>query len=252
MKFCRIIFFASIFLLFSQFLFSQNNPVIIIAINAWEPLKYETAPFGVLAQITKEAFALEDIDVDFQIAPWKRGYDYVLTGQWHGIVGWNRTAEREKLFYVSSPVLLEDVVFFHRKDLKLEWQTVEDLKGLSAGAIAGYNYGSEFQRAIESGIIKKEITSNEELSIKMLQNKRFDIWPCEVDVGLFLIKKYLPPEAASQITYSQNPIQISDLCLLLSRKKPENAAYLIRFERGLKTLKETGRYEDIIEEMLPR
>lgn len=239
------------FFVFSLSLFSSDSAKVIIAMNAWEPIKYETEPYGVLAQITKEAFALEGVDVEFRVAPWKRGYDYVLNGQWHGIVGWNRTEEREKLFYVSSPVLIENVVFFHHKDLSLDWSTVDDLQGLSVGIISGYNYGPDLQRAIENNIVRKDVTSSEENSIKMLESGRFDIWPCEVDVGLYLIQKYLPESKAEELTYNPNPIQESDLCLLLSRQIPGNSDNLVKFERGLESLKESGRYWEIIGEFLP-
>ena len=237
--------------LFSLSLYGSDAPKVIIAMNAWEPIKYETEPYGVLAQITKEAFALEGVEVEFRVAPWKRGYDYVLNGQWHGIVGWNSTDEREKLFFVSTPVLIEKVVFFHHKDLSLDWNTVEDLQGLSVGIISGYNYGPDLQRAIDDNIVNEDITASEENSIKMLDSRRFDIWPCEIDVGLFLIQKYLPENKAEQLTFNPNPIQISDLCLLLSREIPENADNLDKFEKGLVSLKESGRFREIIEEFLP-
>lgn len=85
----------------------------------------------------------------------------------------------------------------------------------------------------------------------MLQKRRFDLWPCEVDVGLFLINSYLPAEQAANITFSPEPIQISDLCLLLSKSIPENGQNALLFERGLKSLMETGRYDELLKEYLP-
>jgi len=240
-----------ILILISCSLFGQTDSKFIIAMNAWEPIKYETEPYGVLAQIAKEALALEGVEVEFQVAPWKRGYDYVLSGKWHGIVGWNRTEERESLFYISTPLLLEDVVFFHHKDLKLDWTEMEDLEGLTVGTINGYNYGPDLQRVIDEGIVRDDVTSDEEQSIRMLHKKRFDIWPSELNVGLHLIKTYLTPEEAGQLTYHSNALQVSDLCMLLSREIPGNAENLKKFERGLNALKESGRYREIIEEFLP-
>ena len=234
-----------------NFTLSSQSQKIIIAMNAWEPIKTETEPYGVLAQITKEAFALEGIEVQFEVAPWKRGYDYVLTGKWHGIVGWNSTEERKSLFYVSTPVLLENVVFFHHKDKEIDWESLTDLEDLSVGVIDGYNYGQELKDAFEDKLLDKEITSDEENSIKMLQAKRFDLWPSEVDVGLHQIRSYLSKEKADQLTFHPNPLQVSDLCLLLSREIPENEENIRLFEKGLKALKESGRYGEIIEELLP-
>lgn len=219
--------------------------------NAWEPIKSETEPYGVLAQITKEAFALEGIDVEFRIAPWKRGYDNVKEGLWHGIVGWNRTDEREKIFHISTPLLLEDVVFFHRKNLNLDWVDYDDLEGLSVGMISGYNYGAQLNDAIESGSVTSETTKSEEQSILMLQRGRIDIWPSEVDVGLHLIETYLEPEEADELTFHPQPVQVSDLCLLLSRKIDGNRNNYRAFEAGLEKLKESGRLREIVEEFLP-
>lgn len=219
--------------------------------NAWEPIKSETEPYGVLAQITREAFALEGIEVEFRVAPWKRGYDNVKEGLWHGIVGWNRTDEREKLFYVSTPLILEDVVFFHHRDLDLDWNAVDDLEGLTVGIISGYNYGPDLSGAIAKGIVGEETTKSEEQSILMLQRKRLDLWPCEVDVGLHLISNFLTPEQAEDLTFHPNPVQVSDLCMLFSRNIPGNYINSLVFERGLAKLNETGRLREIVEEFLP-
>jgi len=240
-----------IYLLLTASAFCNETPTVIIAMNAWEPIKYETEPYGILAQITKEAFALEGVEVEFRVAPWKRGYDNVLSGLWHGIVGWNSTYERELVFNVSTPLLLEDVVFFHHKDLEFDWDNLKDLEGLSVGLIEGYNYGSALKQAIDENLLVSEITSSEEQSIKMLQKKRFDLWPCEVDVGLYLVKSYLPTEQAEEITFNPEPIQISDLCLLLSKEIPENKTNAILFEKGLKSLKDSGRYDELLKEYLP-
>lgn len=230
---------------------SQDTGKIIIAMNAWEPIKSTTEPYGVLAQITKEAFAEEGLDVVFRVAPWKRGYDNVKDGIWHGIVGWNRTGERESLFYISTPLILEDVVFFHNRDLDFDWTGMDDLRGLSVGMIEGYNYGPALSSAIESNIVRVEETRSEEQSILMLESKRFDLWPCEVDVGQYLIDKYLTPLQSSRITYHPRPVQVSDLCLLLSRAIPGNRENAEAFERGYAKLRESGRLKEIIEEMLP-
>lgn len=240
-------------LLFSSFPLCSDDygDRIIIAMNAWEPLKSETEPYGVLARITREAFALEGVEVEFRVAPWKRGYDYAKAGVWHGIVGWNSTEERQRIFYVSSPVLLEDVVFFHHKDLPVDWESLEDLEGYTVGLIKGYNYGPHMAEAVKEGLLSAEATDSEEQSIKMLQKKRFELWPCEVDVGLYLIETFLSPSEAGQLSYNPRPVQVSDLCLLLSREIGENREYLERFERGLQTLKDSGRYNEIIEEFLP-
>ncbi|MBN2659330.1 MAG: transporter substrate-binding domain-containing protein [Spirochaetales bacterium] len=239
------------FILLSKPVSALETDRIIIAINAWEPLKSEEEPYGVLAQITREAFELEGLSVEFRVAPWKRGYDNVKDGIWHGIVGWNRTAEREKLFFISTPLILEDVVFFHRKDLNLDWNDVSDLQGLSVGMIDGYNYGPLLSEAIDRHILRTEVTGSEEQSILMLEAKRFDLWPCEADVGVYLVKNTLKPIQEARLTYHPRPIQVSDLCLLLSRKIPENESYYQAFERGYARLKASGRLKELIEEFLP-
>lgn len=245
-KAITVIYFFS-----AAFVYCADVSTVIIAMNAWESIKSESEPYGVLAQITKEAFALESINVEFLVAPWKRGYENALSGLWHGIVGWNSTYERELAFYVSTPLLLEDVVFFHHKDLEFEWEDLRDLEGLSIGFIEGYNYGSLLKQAIDDDIVISEMTNSEEQSIKMLHKQRFNLWPCEVDVGLFLINSFLPFEQAEEIIFHRKPIMVSDLCLLLSRKNPENRNNAILFEKGLKSLKESGRYNELLREYLP-
>ncbi len=228
----------------------QESQKIVIAINDWLPFKYETPPYGILAQITQEAFALEGLEVEFRVAPWRRGYDYAVSGRWHGIVGWNRTPARERLFHITTPLILEDVVFFHHKDFSFHWETIEDLEELVVGVVKGYNYGEDLKKAAQEEIVELAQTAIEDQSIRMLLKGRIDLWPSEVDVGLHLIKTQLPPEEAEQLTYHPRPINVSDLCLLLSRNRPENQEYFNHFEKGLAALKASGRYDELMKEAL--
>lgn len=247
-----LILIISLSLLTTRLLPGEEAPKVIIVLDEWKPLKYNTPPYGILARITKEAFAQEGIETEFRVVPWRRGFDEVEAGRYHGALGWNHTPERESIFYITSPLLLEDVVFFHHKDLAFEWENMEDLRGLIVGAVKDYNYGSDFRRASEAGILEVQTLTFEAHSIRMLQKRRIDLWPSEVDVGIHLINAQLPAEEAEQLTYHPRPLFVSDLCLLLSRNRPENEEYLIRFERGLAALKESGRYDELIEEALPR
>ena len=85
--------------------------------------------------------------------PWKRGYINVKDGVWDTAAVWGHTKERESLFLFPTPVVQIEWVFFHRKDLKFDWEKISDLKKYNLGITSEYDY-NQLTRAINAKKIK--------------------------------------------------------------------------------------------------
>ena len=114
---------------------------------------------GVVSRIVKEAFEKEGIAVEFVFLPWKRGLVEASAGKWTGALGWLKTEERKENFYFTKPIMDITPVFFQRKDYKVAWNTMEDLKGKTIGATYGFFYGDKFTEAEEKQIISVDRTT---------------------------------------------------------------------------------------------
>src|SRR5690606_33414885 len=111
----------------------------------WAPYLGARLPHqGVASRIVAEAFALEGVRVKWEFYPWARSMHLAERGERAGTAVWLRSPERERLFFISDPVVESTYCFFHRKDRPLDWQQVSDLKDVRLGGAIGYDYGEAF------------------------------------------------------------------------------------------------------------
>jgi len=224
--------------------------VIVLAIGEWPP--YTSASLNkkdkIAEMIVKEAFNLEGVEVKYEYFPWKRAYVSVLRGDYAGTFPWIKTKEREQQFFLSKePILKNKEVFFHLKSLDFDWNTFDDLKKYSIGGTLGY-YQAEF---LESKGLKIEFVTREELNFKKLLKKRIDTSTSTLIVGYNIINKLFPPQVSHLFTHHPKPLLTYSMHMLISKKNPNGKKLIEVFDRGLKRLKSTGRYSEILKLILP-
>ncbi len=209
-----------------------------------EDLKY----YGGASRVVTEAFALEGVTVEYGFFPWKRAYSLGQTGKWDGSVIWIKTPEREKEFVFCDPVLIQQRVFYHLKDFEFEWETIEDLKGLTIGGTLEYTYGAEFDNAEKAKILKVKRVPNDVINFRKLLKGKIQIFPMEPDVAAGLLKKNFTPEDISTLTFHPQPLARKAYHLILSKKYPHAANMCDVFHRGLTRLKANGKYNQYLTE----
>lgn len=246
MKYIKGIFTALLVVNLSVFstvkTFSQET--IHIGIGEMPPYASEHLEhYGFFCHIITEIFAKENITVKYEIVPWKRAIVMSERGKMHGTPGWYSTPEREKIFYVSDPLVDDTQSFFHLKAYKFDWNTIEDLKGTRIGATLGYNYGEAFAKAEKEGKIYVERIAEDERNFRKLLKKRIDIFPMNTFTGYSMLKRMFKPETISLFTHHPKPVRVATLHLLLSRNIPINKELVRIFNKGLKALRESGRYD---------
>jgi len=223
-----------------------------IAIGEWQPYLSSEAPhYGFATHIVTESFALQGIDVEYGFFPWKRSYLISKNGKsWDGTAVWLHTEDRANFFHYSDPVVQTNTSFFHLKSVDFNWTTVEDLIGKKLGVTIGYSYGSDFDLAVKNKVIESETSPNDELNLQKLYKRRIDIFPGEVMVMYSLVREMFPSEIAEKFTHHSKALLESSQYLLLSKANPDNVRLMKLFNAGLKMLKESGRYDEIIADSL--
>ncbi len=222
---------------------------VVLTNGEWPPYMSENlAHYGVVSLVVSEAFALEGVVVEYRFFPWKRSFSLARKGKFNGSVVWWKTPEREKNFIYSDPVLDVQYVFFHLKSAPFDWKTVEDLKGMEIGATKGYNYGDLFQNAEKNGEIRVQRVPKDELNFKKLLKGKIRLFPVDVEVGYTMLQNTYPPETVALITHHPTPIRSDPHHLILSNKIDRNKALVQLFNRGLKRLKESGKFDEYFAE----
>jgi len=185
---------------------------IVLTNGEWPPYFSEEFKYGgVGSLVCQEAFALGGVDAQYEYMPWKRGFELARDGQYAGTVGWRKTAEREKDFYFSDPILIVKSVFFYRKGTLFDWEILDDVGSMSVGATHGYEYIKLMKPVIERKGGTLEVASSDVANLRKLAIGRIDVFPCSEAVGYYLLKTKLPPGRSAVVTHHPRPVLAGEL-----------------------------------------
>jgi polar amino acid transport system substrate-binding protein len=245
-RYIQLVFLLCFVLLLFAYLPVQAKTIHLTAGN-WAPYLGPNLPFrGMAGKIIKKAFAVQGIEVEIEFFPWKRAYKLAQKGEYDGTAIWLKKADRQKDFYYSDVVVVEKHVFFHLKEKRFAWSSISDLQGQTLGGLQGFSYGAELDRVLKEGKIKMERVNSDVTNFKKLLAKRIDLYPQELNVGLYVLKNYFDSEQIRQVTYDE-PFMKKNSYLLLTKDKKENKELIRVFNQGLEYLKTTGAYSEILE-----
>ena len=223
---------------------------VVIANGEWNPYFSENLRYyGVVSRIVKEAFESEGIEVEYVFRPWKRGMEDAKKGRLNGTMGWGKKPDRLEVFdYSDEPIMETVTALFFRKNSNYTWNTLADLKELRISGTAGYYYGKKVEAGEQSGAIVIERGPDDKLNFMKLLEGRTDLVINDLDVGYALMATALSPEQARLIT--DHPVEVDSFpCyLLLAKDNPENARLLKLFNKGLETLRKSGKIDQYWDE----
>lgn len=209
------------------------------------PYISEKLPYsGVILRIISDAYKSEGYTVKYEWLPPKRAEFYARKGLVDGFIGGQKTFEREKQFNFGDPAVHLDIVFFHLKNFNFNWETVNDLKGLTVGSRIGVKgYGDDFWEAAHTEAFHIEYTKNTIHSIRQLLAGRIDVFPTQKYFGFAIINQFFTKEDAAKITYNKNPLNTGDYYILFSKKGKHGQEIIDAFNSGLRKLKANGQYD---------
>lgn len=89
-------------------------------------------------------------------------------------------------------------------------------------------------------------TPRDEQNFRMLLAGRIDVFPVTREVGYYILKTRFTPEEAAAVTHHPVPIYRTGFYLVLSRANVGNRQKMQKFNAGLRRLKASGRYDQIL------
>ncbi len=179
----------------------ETRQTLHISAGEWPPyLSSQLPQQGVMAHLLRDVLADEGYQVEFRFLPWPRAYAAAAAGRFAATAVWMHKSEREQDFLYSAPVLDEQFVFFHLRQMRFDWQTFSDLRGLTLGGSLEYSYGPAFDAFLERGEVPMERVSSDQQNFEKLLKGRIQLYPQERNVGLAALRNL--PGAAAQITHA--------------------------------------------------
>jgi polar amino acid transport system substrate-binding protein len=227
--------------------FAQTRDTVRLTTGKWQPYTSKSAPhYGFASHIVSEAFALVGVEVEYGFFPWKRAMKLAREGKWDGSIVWFDTEERRADFLYTHPIVTATNSFFHLKSFQFDWEDFEDLKNLRVGGTSEYSYGRAFDEAEAAGLFRTYRAISDEVGLTNLLKGRIDVFPGELLVTYEQIRDTFSNQDAALFTHHPKHISQPPLHLILSKRVPGNERMRDLFNKGLKRLKESGKYDQII------
>ncbi|WP_025897753.1 substrate-binding periplasmic protein [Sneathiella glossodoripedis] len=252
----RLLTYKCLILSLTIFLFyntasATEKPLSLATGNNFPPFADENLPSGgMVTEIITEIFKLSNIPHTVIHLPWKRTYQEARVGVHDGIFPYYETEKRKKSFLFSDPLYATKASIFVSRDLLQTPSSEAELDGLRFCRAEGYSIPEELRDQVNSGKINVIRTLENTYSLRMLLIKRCDfvVWNNIVSADMFRREK------GSEEKLKRLPIEWapSTMHFLISKQHPNAEAIIQTVNTGLKTLKETGVYDTIVDRHLNR
>ena len=254
-RLCLTLFTVAVLNLAAAHSMAEGARTINIATEEYPPYTSEKLPhFGIDAHIVTEVFRSVGIETIFQFMPGARAINAAKVGSVDASLPWAHRAEREISFFYPDPVIaVDDEFFFHNAELRFSWDSgkpdYKALAGKSVAAIIGYDYGTDFQAAEKSGLINVVRVRNLESAFRMLDRDRVNLVISKERVAQYELSNLFPDAMNSKFSRTREhhgPMAFD--YLIISRKSAHGSFFTKAFNQGMKKLKASGRYSEILQD----
>jgi polar amino acid transport system substrate-binding protein len=201
----------------------------------------EGAPLrpGMDVEIIQAAFASSSLQPQFDFMPFKRAIELAARGDYAGICGCSRTAEREKSFLFSDPVNRVSLGLFAGSKEDLEGvSSVADLSGRQVIMVNGYVLEKELRAA---GANLSLVPDDHQAAIMLDHRPHFIL------AGFRQPIEYHRERAGLAQPLFFRELSSGPNFLCLSRAAPDAERVMAIFNDGLKRINADGSYAAILD-----
>lgn len=197
-------------------------------------------PAGIMWDVMKLIIPRMGYEVQAHKIPRKRVDQMLADGYIDGTpraIQW--TSEPEK-FLFTDPVIHVEEVFFFPEHSKLEFQSIEDLKGKTIVAPLGYVYPTLGPYFNDGRINRFDVSNDRNMFRYLLHSKRFDAALADRLVGRWILKTEGIDE---RIRSSGKSVSRYGFRLML---RPDWTEFAEAFNKELATIRENGELDAIL------
>lgn len=218
---------------------------VVIAADRWCPYNCEPGSLlpGYMVEITRKAFAQENIEVEYRVLPWSRALLYANEGRIAGVIG-AVESEVKGLSITDNHLGYTRSVFFTYAESPWQFSTIEALafEGKKIGVIKDYDYSDEFTEfARLYGRQLYVVVGEDPLPdlVRLLGLKKLDAIIEDEFVFYYMLQKLGHAREAFKSAGATGPTQP----LYVAFKNPEHARIL---DLGILRLRESGEFDAIL------
>lgn len=234
------------FILISIGLSAQARPLELVTFQ-YPPYEYEENGEikGVAVQVVKAVFNRMKQPINITVIPWARALQRIQQGRADAIFTAYRTNARESFADFSNEILMPQTVsLFVRKDTDIEFDG--DLAALSDyqfGAVIKVSYGDLFDNAVKDKVISRvQLVGDGKQNLRKLVAGRVDIVVSNTYGARHILQKMDESDAVRELS----PVLQNVPSYIAFSKKRELSDVRDRFDKILKSMKDDGSYDEII------
>ncbi|WP_447753523.1 substrate-binding periplasmic protein [Pseudomonas nicosulfuronedens] len=218
-----------------------------VATLEWAPYVGSDLPGnGLASRILNEALALNGDQAELVFLPWQRALNETREGRFDALMPAYLSADRREDFYTSMPLLDSQLGFFRRRDhvLPIDPRNLDSLRPYRIGVVRGYVNQSAFDAA---DFLNKEAVNSDWQNLEKLLRGRIDLALVDRYTGYQLLSQNAPA-LREQLEFVDPPLEVKPLYVLVPKKRAEGEALAASLDRGLRTLRRSGRLQQLIAE----
>ena len=225
-------------------LVAQASPLLMCT-SDWPPFTTASSNKGVFTLVVNAVVNEMGMTPQYSFYPWHRGEKMLALGKIFASFPYRVTPDRESNHFFSDPILPNETrLFYFKPHLSYlpDYASLSDLKPYLIGGVLGYSYVTEFKNAK----LDAQYVVSDRMNIKLLKLGRIDISPINTLVGWKLIHEEFP-QLADKFAMADKPLYTTSMHLMVSKKYPNAASLLIRFNDALRRIKSNGVFDKVVQ-----
>lgn len=212
----------------------------------YKPFTDPSLPEGGLAtELVRAAFASQGVDVAITWMDWKAGFDATAEGRFAATFPYFRAPEREEIYWYSEPIFVVVHRLFFRSDRTAAPATIEDIAGSRVCIPTGYHPDPVLLPMVEAGRLTLEQPLDMTRCFELLALGRVDFIATNEMQGWDLVDR-TPGLSRANVAISRFPSATRTLSLIAPKSREDALATVARFNAGLVSLVQSGRYAEIV------
>lgn len=230
------------FLLLPLWVTAQEPKTLTLVATDLPPFYAESLDsFGPVAVLVQEALQRRGYQVELKFYPFIRATALIKAGKADAIIGlWYRT-ERENWAYYSRPLQGTEIAFLARKQDRIGYQQLSELKDKRIGISRGYANPA----AIAGSKLHTEEADSDETNLRKLQLGRVDLIVISRNVAQYLIA-HGPAEYQGQFEFVGEPLAKEVFHLGVSKTRAGSLQLLEDFNLAIQSMEEDGSMATIL------
>lgn len=200
---------------------------------------------GPAVRIVRMAFARAGYPVSIAVYPIQRGRALLVAGSVDGYFTIRSNPERRRAMrFPHQPLLLQDTVFFVRRDAALHFNGhFSSLADAHIGVVSNVSYGPRFDRALRAGRFRQvDYAVDHEVNFRKLLAGRVDAVVCSRQVGQYYLRQL---HAVDAVVVSGPPVEATESYLVFGRGT-DYTDVIAGLDRALADMREDGSLDRLL------